>query len=122
MLRSRLPEPPPLETNDLIPVAAGTGVWAVALGLLLVFYDELPADQHWWVWTCVAGVAGGLFGLVYVWIRRRRRARRAETSSDTDGAPESDVGSAEAGTGGTGEPSQRPHSYSQPTAERDGTP
>lgn len=35
----------------------------------------VPPGQRWWVWTCVAGVAMGLFGLWYVPILQRSRAR-----------------------------------------------
>ena len=51
--------------------------WAVALVVLICVRGALPADQRWWIWTCVAGVAMGLFGLWYVPFLKRRRARQA---------------------------------------------
>jgi MYXO-CTERM domain-containing protein len=38
--------------------------------------DDLQDDgRTWWIWTCVAGVALGLLGLL-VTVRRRRRLAR----------------------------------------------
>jgi hypothetical protein len=69
--------PPALEGNDLIITSAGTIAWAVALVVLLLLRDELPKASYWWIWTCVAGVGFGLFGLVYVPYLKRSRARMA---------------------------------------------
>ena len=51
--------------------------WAVALVVLLSVRSVLPADTRWWIWTCVAGMAMGLFGLWYVPFLKRRRAQAA---------------------------------------------
>lgn len=51
--------------------------WAIALVVLLVVRSELPADVRWWIWTCATGVLMGLFGLWYVPVLKRRRARMA---------------------------------------------
>ena len=51
--------------------------WVVALVVLLCVRSLLPADARWWVWTCVVGIAMGLFGLWYVPFLKRRRARIA---------------------------------------------
>ena len=40
-----------------------TIAWAIALVVVLVLRPQLPADEQWWVWTCVAGLCMGLFGL-----------------------------------------------------------
>jgi Protein of unknown function (DUF2530) len=71
------PAPPPLEGNDLLITASGTIAWAVALVVLLVLRDQIPAASHWWIWTCVCGVGFGLFGFVYVPYLKRSRARTA---------------------------------------------
>jgi len=70
--------PPPLEGNDQAITAAGTIAWGVALIVLLVLRDRLPASSHWWIWTCAAGLGLGLFGLAYVPRLKRSRARAAE--------------------------------------------
>ena len=55
--------PPPLEANDRLVTAVGTAAWAVALVVLLIIRDSLRADVRWWIWTCAAGLAMGLFAL-----------------------------------------------------------
>jgi hypothetical protein len=49
--------------------------WLIALIVLLSVGSALPGDVHWWIWTCVAGLVMGLFGLWYVPFLKRRRAR-----------------------------------------------
>ena len=69
--------PPPLEANDQVVIWAGTAGWAVALVVLLIIRDRLPADQRWWIWTCVCGMAFGIFASWYVPRLKRGRARAA---------------------------------------------
>jgi Protein of unknown function (DUF2530) len=69
--------PPPLEANDQVVIWVGTAGWAVALVVLLIIRDSLPADQRWWIWTCVCGVAFGIFASWYVPRLKRGRARAA---------------------------------------------
>ncbi len=64
----------PLQTNDTATILVGTALWAIALIVLLI--AQPGPGQRWWIWTCVAGIAGGVFGLAYV--RRSTRARRAQ--------------------------------------------
>jgi uncharacterized protein DUF2530 len=98
--RSEPPSPPPpLEADDVLVVRVITAGWAVALVVLLVVRDGLPAGQRWWVWTCVAGLAFGLFGLWYVPRLKRGRTRAAAERSggaageggDEDGAAAGDA-------------------------------
>jgi H+/Cl- antiporter ClcA len=56
--------------------------WAVALLVLLALRGRLPASEHWWIWTCVAGVGLGAFGLCYVPVLKRSRERAAKRRSD----------------------------------------
>ena len=68
----RRPDPPPLQTDDRRTVLVGTAVWAVLLVLAVVFRDRLDQDGHgWWLWTPVAGLILGLYGLRYVSRKRR---------------------------------------------------
>ncbi|MEV8630557.1 DUF2530 domain-containing protein [Streptosporangium sp. NPDC051023] len=75
MNQPRLPDLQPLRTNDSAAILVGTGLWAAALVVLLIVRPD-PAHQ-WWIWTCVSGICGGLFGLWFV----RRRDRREGTRS-----------------------------------------
>jgi Protein of unknown function (DUF2530) len=69
--------PPPLEANDQLVIWVGTAGWAVALVVLLILRDSLPPDQRWWIWTCVCGIAFGIFASWYVPRLKRGRARAA---------------------------------------------
>ena len=75
--QARPSPPPPLEANDRMVTLVGTAAWAVALVVLLIVRDRLPAGQRWWIWTCVSGVLMGLFALWYVPRLKRGRARAA---------------------------------------------
>ena len=71
-----------------------TAGWTVALIVLLIIRDSLPAGERWWIWTCAAGLALGLFGFWYVpWLKGRRArteerqaARRASAASESRAA------------------------------------
>ena len=83
--------PPPLEADDQLVIRVITAGWAVALVVLLIVRGSLPPGQRWWIWTCVCGVAFGLFGLWYVPRLKRGRARaaaRRPTMSGEDEQPE----------------------------------
>jgi hypothetical protein len=73
--------PPPLEADDVLVVRVITAGWAVALVVLLIVRGSLPAGERWWVWTCVAGLAFGIFGLWYIPRLKRARARAAQAQS-----------------------------------------
>ena len=76
MTRSPHPDPPPLETNDVLISAVGAAAFAVAFVVLL--FVPLDADQTWWRWVCVTGFAMGVFGCWYVPRLQRGRAAAAE--------------------------------------------
>jgi uncharacterized membrane protein len=75
--QERQEQPPPLEANDQLVTAVITAGWAVALIVLLIVRTSLPAGSRWWIWTCVAGLAMGLFGLWYIPRLKRGRAAAA---------------------------------------------
>jgi Protein of unknown function (DUF2530) len=86
--QSRGPSPPPpLEANDRLVTVVGTAGWALALIVLLIVRDSLPADARWWIWTCAAGVLMGLFALWYVPRLKRGRARAAARRARDQSAP-----------------------------------
>ena len=86
MTRSRRPAPPPLEANDQLVTAVITAVWAVALVILLILREQIPAGERWWIWVCAAGLAMGLFGLWYVPRLKRARARAAARRKQAESA------------------------------------
>jgi hypothetical protein len=62
-----------VQVDSLRVVAIGTGLWLVALIVLLPFWDWLGRHHHrLWLWTCLAGVIIGLLGSV---LTRRHRAQ-----------------------------------------------
>jgi Protein of unknown function (DUF2530) len=89
----RRPSPPPREADDRLVTGIGTAAWAVALVVVLIARDALPAGSQWWVWTCVTGLAMGLFALWYVPVLKRGRQRAAERRSQPSGAVSRDSGS-----------------------------
>jgi hypothetical protein len=76
--RELRPAPPPLEANDNVILAVFTAAWGVAMIVLLIVRDQLPAADQWWIWVPVTGFVFGLFGFVYVPHLKRSRARAAE--------------------------------------------
>jgi H+/Cl- antiporter ClcA len=65
-----------MRTNDVLAAAAGTAAWTIALVALLI--ADLPRSDRWWLWTCVAGIAIGLFGIWYIPRLQAGRDRQAE--------------------------------------------
>jgi hypothetical protein len=94
---------PPREANDLHVTIVITAGWAIALVVMLIVMAAgvLPADQHWWVWTCVTGVVMGLFGLWYVPVLQRNRARAAAQHA-AEAARHAGQAAGPAGRAGTG--------------------
>lgn len=67
----------PLDVDGVRTLAVGSGIWLVALLMLLPFYDSLREnDRVWWLWTCIAGFGLGLCGMQYCKRLRRRREQR----------------------------------------------
>ena len=80
--------PPPLEADDQLVIRVITAGWAVALVVLLIVRGSLPAGQRWWIWTCVCGLAFGIFGLWYVpWLKRGRERAAARRAPEGQSAP-----------------------------------
>ncbi|MEI2810427.1 MAG: DUF2530 domain-containing protein [Nocardioides sp.] len=65
----------PLDVDGIRTVVVGSALWLIAFLGLLPFYGRLAdSGRVWWLWTCCAGCAIGLFGYEYA---RRRRNRRS---------------------------------------------
>ena len=66
----------PLDVDGVRTLEVGTALWFLGFLGLLPFYGSLQDDgRSWWIWTCLAGLGLGLFGMEYC--RRRRRMRVA---------------------------------------------
>ena len=81
---ARRPAPEPLEANDQMVTAVITAGWAVALIVLLAIRTDIPAPDRWWIWTCVAGLGIGVFGLLYVPRLKRSRERAPRRPAEDD--------------------------------------
>jgi type VI protein secretion system component VasK len=82
----RLPDPPPMKTDDRAALAVGTALWAIAAVVALVLAGPLAASGHGWVVTAtIVGVVLGLIGVVYAQVRRSRARRRECSASAGDG-------------------------------------
>lgn len=58
-------------------VEIGTGLWAVALAVVLVVPSLHEGSRSWWPWCCVAGIVLGIVGYAYL---RRGRGNAAEAT------------------------------------------
>lgn len=65
----------PLDVDGVRTVEVGTALWLLAFIGMLPFWGTLTdTSRTWWLWTCMAGLGLGLFGIDHC--RRRRRARQ----------------------------------------------
>lgn len=71
--------------NAVTVVAVGTAAWLVAFLAVLLARDELAPDHRYWLWTCLAGLVLGGFGLGIVYAQRR--GARHGGSGNTDRRP-----------------------------------
>jgi hypothetical protein len=110
--------PPPLEADDQLVIRVITAGWAIALVVLLIVRGSLPAGERWWVWTCVAGLAFGIFGLWYVPRLKRGRTRAATGQAQEAAGPDE----AAAGREPTGQEPARPEPAGQTGAEAQSAP
>jgi len=65
----------PLAVSTAQVVRWGIAAWVVALVMTLAVPALHEGDRHWWPWCCVAGIALGLLGYIYV---RRGRGNAAD--------------------------------------------
>lgn len=65
----RKPDPEPVRVNARLAVIVGLFGWAVALAVFLLAPSTIPATKSWWPFTCVFGLALGVFAFFKV--RRR---------------------------------------------------
>ena len=79
----RRPDPPGWETDDVPVVAAGTGLWVLALVVLAVMRAADVGDvQTWWLAMCGCGIVLGLVG-----VRHCRRRQAAIARDRAAGVP-----------------------------------
>ena len=72
----RLPDPPPMKTDDRAAIGTGLVLWAIAAAIAIVFARQLSASGAGWVVaTAVVGVALGVIGLVYAQVKHVRLVR-----------------------------------------------
>ena len=84
----RRPDPPPLETDDVLIVASGTALWAVAFVVLLLLRLAGQDIHLWWIEMCAAGAVLGLVGVRYCVRRRTALRRSAPPPGEAEARPE----------------------------------
>ena len=86
----RLPDPPPMKTDDRAALAVGTLLWAIAVVVAIVLAGPLAESGHGWVLAAtIVGVVLGLVGVVYAQVQRSRAGRREHArSAPADGESE----------------------------------
>lgn len=66
----------PMETNDVLIVAVGTALFAVAFVILYPMHASLERAGHGrWPWIALSGALLGLLGLVYCLRRAQRMSK-----------------------------------------------
>ena len=66
----------PMETNDVLIVAIGTALFAVAFLILYPMHTSLERDGHGrWPWIALSGALLGLLGLAYCLRRAQRMSK-----------------------------------------------
>ena len=79
-----LQELQPVDVDGVVATTVGTIVWAAAFLILLPFRSDLQANGRGdWLWICLAGVVGGLYGIMYCRRRRASMARARHTHRRT---------------------------------------
>lgn len=67
------------DTDGILPVSIGTGIWLVALVILVAGRSYLDANGlTWWIGAAAVGVISGAGGLLFLRWRKRRGAQRQE--------------------------------------------
>jgi predicted MFS family arabinose efflux permease len=62
------------DQQEVLAVAVGMALWAIALIVLAVFFRHDLQRHHatWWLWSCGFGLVLGMYGLRFA-LRRRAR-------------------------------------------------
>ncbi|HWD61610.1 MAG TPA: DUF2530 domain-containing protein [Humibacter sp.] len=72
----RLPDPPPMKTDDRAAIGTGLVLWLIAAVISIVFSRQLNASASGWILaTAIVGVALGVIGLVYAQVMHVRLGR-----------------------------------------------
>lgn len=67
----------PVDDDGIVFVVIGTGIWFVALIVLIALHRQLEdAGRLWWIAVAGVGFGLGLVGIVYSRRRRERIGRR----------------------------------------------
>lgn len=69
----------PMETNDVMIVAVGTVLFAIAFIVMLPMHSSLQHSGHGrWLWVALSGFILGLLGLAYC-LRRAQRISKVNS-------------------------------------------
>ncbi len=66
------------DTDAILPVSIGTGVWLVVLVGLVVAKPSLDENgTTWWIGVAAVGLVSGAGGVLFLRWRKRRARRRS---------------------------------------------
>lgn len=72
------------DTDAILPVSIGTGIWIVALVVLVLMRATLDENgTSWWIGVAAVGTVSGLLGLVFLRWRKGRAKRRGAQETST---------------------------------------
>ncbi len=63
------------DADGILPVAIGTGAWAIALVVLLILRPSVAQVDDLWIAIAAVGLLTGLLGLLFLRRRRRRHTQ-----------------------------------------------
>jgi len=79
------PSPPPLQVDTAKVVLVCTGLWAVALVVLLLLGERV---DRVWTWTCVVGIALAGVGLAVMRAQGQLRSSSSRTTPRPGAVPD----------------------------------
>lgn len=82
----RRPDPEPMEVDESLVIAIGSGLWFIAWMVLFISHNQLEDNgNEWYLWTAAAGLGLGVWGW---WLVRKRVEARPAGRRRGRGTPE----------------------------------
>jgi hypothetical protein len=76
------PVPPSVEINHALLFSIGTGLWGIALAVMVVLDLAGIYQARVWIWVCGAGLILGIAAIIYSKFSWRARQPSAQINRD----------------------------------------